>query len=218
MPVLVPPAGDPATGEPPSAADVAAQAVSAVYSLVEAEVVLQYRIKVDGGLLDYLRFANDNIALADADQSRACLAHRACRWSVRNSAGGSLDDVLSPGRSELTLDLAAKVQAALDEKKAGVEVVAIEIPNLRPSGTSAESFEELGIGLQGKQKFVAEAERNLASTFTYIVGDNSLTQQVIDGIDTYNRLKADSPDEAARKRVEVEQLLVRGGGGGPDHR
>ena len=120
--------------------------------------------------------------------------------------------MLSPGRSELTLDLAAKVQAALDEKKAGVEVVAIEIPNLRPSGTSAESFEELGIGLQGKQKFVAEAERNLASTFTYIVGDNSLTQQVIDGIDTYNRLKADSPDEAAEKRVEVEQLLVRGGG------
>ena len=100
----------------------------------------------------------------------------------------------------------------MDAKKTGVEVVAIEIPNLRPSGASAESFEELGIGLQGKQKFVAEAERNLASTFTYIVGDNTLTQQVLDGIDTYNRLKADKPDEAARKRVEVEQLLVRGGG------
>ena len=212
-PVLTPPASDQATGEPPSAADVAAQAVSAVYSLVEAEVVLQYRIKADGGLLDYLRFANDNIARLQTLTNRE-RALRSIALSVVSSelSRRSLDDVLSPGRSELTRDLAAKVQAALDAKKAGVEVVAIEIPNLRPSGSSAEAFEELGIGLQGKQKFVAEAQRNLASTFTYIVGDNTLTQQVLEGIDAYNALKVDKPEEAARKRVEVEQLMLRGGG------
>jgi hypothetical protein len=93
-----------------------------------------------------------------------------------------------------------------------VEVIAVEIPMLRPSGSSAEKFEELSISAQGSTEFIEKARRDLVATAAYWIGDASLSDQVLQGIDEYNALRAtDAPDAAARRR-QVEQLLVRGGG------
>lgn len=199
--------------QPPTAEDVAAAVVSAEYSLVDAEIVLQYRIKSEGGLMDYLKFATDDIARLQQLTNRE-RALRTIALSVVSSelSRRSIDEVLSPGRSNLTEDLAAKVQAAFDRQQTGIEVVAIEIPMLRPSGTAAERFEDLGIGKQSRRQFVGEAERNLSSTFTYWVGDRSLIEPVMNAIAEYEALRETDVDAAEAKRREVQQLLVRGGG------
>lgn len=202
-----------AVDQEPTAADVAAEAVSAVYSLVDAEMVLQYRIRSDGGLLDYLEFCDDDIARLQqlTDRERA-LRDIALSVVSAELSRRSIDEVLSPGRSDLTLELAARVQQTFDARKTGVEVVAFEIPLLRPAKTAADRFEELGIGMQGAKEFVAKAERNVSGTYGYLLGDRTRATEVLAAIDEYEALKAAKSPEADKKRVQIEQMLVRGGG------
>lgn len=209
-----PPAALSATGEQPSAEDLAAEVVSALYSLIDAEMVLQYRIKPDnGGLLDYLQFGSDERErLQQLTERERALKNIALGVVSSELSQRPIDDVLAPGRSDLSVDLAKRIQQAFDQHRTGVEVVALEIPLLRPSGAAAEKFEELGIGVQNAQEFVAKEDRILATTYSYWIGDQNLAKRVLDGIDEYNALLAAKSPDAVKKRQEVEKLLVRGKG------
>lgn len=212
-PTTQPGSGAPVGLDEPTKEDLAAEAVSAVYALIDAEMVLQYRIKADGGLLNYLEFSTDYIARAQqlTERERA-LRDIALGVVTSELSRRSIDEVLSPGRSDLTLDLVAKVQQAFDRENTGIEVIALEIPMLRPSGAAAEKFEEQSIGRQGAEEFKAKADRNVSATFSYLIGDQSKSAEVLRLIDEYDALRlADSP-EAAKKRAVIEQMLVRSGG------
>ena len=201
----------------------AAQIVSNYYSLVEAEVVLQYRIRQDadqqrGGLIDFLHFGTESIARRQSltDRERALRAVALGEIS-QHLARLSLDEVLAPGTSDLTKALATRVQAAFDRERAGVEVVAITVPMLRPAAASAPTFEEFGISQQARRQLVAVAEREAYKELTAMIGDVSLADAVLDGIDEYHRLVRETPKgaaspEAIAKRQEVEEILRSGGG------
>jgi regulator of protease activity HflC (stomatin/prohibitin superfamily) len=125
----------------------------------------------------------------------------------------SIDEVLSPGRSDLSVNLAGKIQTALDARAAGVEVVALEIPMLRPSGNSAEKFEELNIGVQASKEYEAKETNSISQNYTYLVGDAALADRVIKAIDEFYALRAaDKQAQALEKRQEIEKLLAQGGG------
>lgn len=198
-------------------ADRDVAAVSAAYSLVDAEIVLRYRIRQDNnGLLNYLQFAPETHGRRQTltDRQRALRALALKQVSAHLSRL-SLDQVLSPGQTRLGANLRDAVQAAFDAHKTGIEVVAIDVPMLRPSGSSAPSFEELGISAQARYERLAVADRNAANTFTDLLGDASLADEVIAAIDEYDRLRLEfghhSP-EAIEQRQVVEQLLMQGGG------
>jgi len=218
-PVQAVPASQPTVAEAaeqPTAEDLAAEVVSAQYSLVNAEIVLQYRIRSSGrGLLDYLEFGSDRRERLQqlTDRERA-LKYLALAVVSSELSRRTIDDVLSPGRSNLSIDLAREVQKAFDRSRTGVEVVALEIPLLRPGGevTTSQQFEEFGIGKQNRRSYIADEERTLAATHAYWVGDPRLTKAVLEGIDEYNALRAAGSPEAAAKRQEVERMLVRGQG------
>jgi regulator of protease activity HflC (stomatin/prohibitin superfamily) len=215
-----------APDQPPTEEDVAVQAVSALYSLVDAEMVLQYRIKANtmaaggtgatasgGGLVDYLMFASDEVTrLQDLTERERALRGIALAAVSAKLSRLSLDDVLSPGQSDLTQTLATQIQAAFDQHRTGVEVLALEIPMLRPAGASASKFEELGISMQAAQEFKAAGERNVSTTYTYWIGDASQSRHIMALIEECNALQAQGSPEAAAKRREVERLLVRGRG------
>jgi modulator of FtsH protease HflK len=201
-------------GQEPTAEDVAVEAVSALYSLVDAEMVLQYRVKSeDGALLKYINFASEEAGrmaeLTERDQALRTIALASVSSELSRL---SLDDVLSPGRTDLNTLLERKIQEQFDARNTGVEVVALEIPLLRPSGTAAEKFEELGIAVQGANEFIAQAERNVVATYTVWVGDVMLIERVIRGIEEYDALRAQGSPDALAKRQEVEALLRLGGG------
>jgi regulator of protease activity HflC (stomatin/prohibitin superfamily) len=131
----------------------------------------------------------------------------------RHLASQSLDDVLSPGRSNPSSDLVGKMQAALNA--AGVQVIAVDMPMLRPSGGSAPVFEELGISLQARREHRAIAERDEFKQYTNWLGKAGLANDVLGEIDTFNRLYAEAGSDDPRtiaQRQKVEDLLVQGGG------
>src|SRR5436189_292876 len=105
-----------------------------------------------------------------SQSSHSSSAAQRCRRTIARASRCRL----SPGLSNLAADLRAKVQGAFDAPKTGVEVVAIDLPMLRPSGESAPKFEELAISEQARQEMKAIAERNVFATFTDVLGDASL--------------------------------------------
>lgn len=200
----------------------AAQELSMDYALVEAEVTMQYRIKSDGGgLLDYLQFGTEDVqrrqTLTDRERGLKLLALSQVSAQM---AKLSLDDVLSPGQASpggqtLAKSLKDRVQAELDAHHAGVEVVSIDFPSIRPSGDTAKKFEEVGVSAQARLQRRAQADRERAKTFTYVIGDESQTDRVVALIDEFDRLVVEggrnSPDAIA-KRAEIERILMEGKG------
>ncbi len=195
----------------------AAELVSNFYSLVDAEIILQYRIKdTDDGLLEYLQFAPEGVGRRQnlSDRERALKAIAVSKVSEHLSKL-SLDVVLSPGRSELALRLQEAVTRAFDEHQTGVEVVAVNLPMVRPSGRTAPTFEELGIARQNREIQIAEAKNLVYKTFVIEIGYAELADQVIAAIDDYYRRESELGRDAAptiEQRQVVEDLLARGGG------
>lgn len=218
-PVPNPPAADgaeagSAAAEPQSAAEAA---ISDYYSLVDAEIVLQYRIKAgEPGLREFLEFASDDVGRRQTltDRERAIKALALAEVS-RHFAYLPVDDVLSPGKIDLTQKLRERIQRRFDAHRTGVEVVLVNLPMLRPASRSNEFFEELTIAKQNEQKLVADAQRNAEAILTSLIGDERRIKPAIDAIEEYERL-AESHGKDAPQTVKVRQeavdLLVRSGG------
>ncbi|MHC4947132.1 MAG: SPFH domain-containing protein [Planctomycetota bacterium] len=194
----------------------ATERVSDEVSLVDAVLTLQYRIRPDAGLLDYLGFAADTRAPRSRFNDRqGGLRHLAVRAISQRLAGMSLDDVLAGGRAGLAGDLRARVQAAFDDHRTGVEVVSVNMPIARPAGSSAATFEELGKSHQARLQRITLANRYVYNTFTYLLGDAGLAEAVLAAIDDYERLKAehgsDAP-EVRERRMQIQRQLFLGRG------
>lgn len=191
--------------------------VSDFYSLVDAEITIQYRIKPEaGGLLDFLKFAPEMVVRRQtlSERERA-LKNLALAEVSRHFARLSLDDVLSLGRTRLTEDLTSRIQAAFDRHRTGVELVSVNLPLLRPSGTSAPSFEEINISAQARLQRIAQARRFAFNVATETLGDAAAVDEVLAAITEYERLAAEGGADSAAalaQRQAVHDLLVKGGG------
>lgn len=194
-------------------------AVSQVYALLDAEMSLQYRIRSEpgnSGLLDYLRFAPDVVTrrqrMTDREEVLRLLA---LREITQHFSAMSLDDVLTGNRNRLASDLRVRVQRAFDEKQAGVEIVSINMPLLRPAGQTAQRYEELAVGNQARQQYIAIARRNLNMALSYVAGDVPTAMRLIDEIDAFNEMRDElgsSHPDVMERAAEIERDLVRTGG------
>jgi membrane protease subunit HflK len=190
--------------------------VSDFFSLVDAEITVQYRIQSqNGALFHYLQFAPDAARKRGLSDRERALKNLALGEVSRHFASLSLDDVLSLGRTRVTDDLTRQIQAAFDRHKTGVEVVSVNLPLLRPSGTSAPSFEEVNVSAQARLQRIAQARRTAFRMAIETLGNAGAVEEVLAGIDEYERLAqetgADSP-QAIEQRQKVQDLLIKGGG------
>ena len=211
----------------------AAEAAGDLYSLIDAEIVLEYRIKDEGpaGLPAYLRFAPDTRLphRAGLTMRKAALKALALREITHHLSQLTLDEVLVHQRADLARELRARVQAAFDDQAAGVELVTVLLPTVRPSGSAAAAFEELAISVQARQQRIAQTERLVVGSLTYWLGDPDLAEPVAEAMIDFERAQAehdrvsgelgpDAPKSRAlaadlkQKRDKVERLLRAGGG------
>jgi regulator of protease activity HflC (stomatin/prohibitin superfamily) len=192
------------------------KAVPGVYSLVDAEVAMQYRVKTDGGLIDYMMFGSDELARrSHLTEREKAIRAIALREVTTHMARLTIDEVLSVRRTELISELLAEIQSALDQVRSGIDVIAVNIPMMRPSGDTAQTFEDLGKSHQARLEQIALAERNVATTLAFWVSDAATAEQVLDALDEWSELTselgADAP-ETVEKRILIEDMLFESGG------
>jgi regulator of protease activity HflC (stomatin/prohibitin superfamily) len=182
------------------------------FALVDADIVLEYRVKEDG-LLEYLNFSGDiRSRRTILDMRERALRALALREVSQYLSTRTLDQVLSPTGDSLVLQLKQRIQAAFDRSGSGVEVVGILIPVLRPpAGEPAGMFEELSIDIQNARKVVDEANRLVNTTMSTLVGSPDIARRVVLDINLLRDIERehgkDSP-EALQKRSTIENMIV----------
>lgn len=199
--------------------------VAGSHALVDAVISLHYRIKSkstgsdEDGLLDYLQFASDmrrpREELTERERALRLLAMREISSQL---AQMKMDDVLfgsESGRAGLVAQLHKKVQAAFDARKTGVEVVAINVPVLRPSGGMAENYVDLMIAHQQREELVSQSRQRELTTLVHHAGSLDNAEVILAEIDQWNKLKDSQGVQAAEtvdQRLKIEKLLQEGGG------
>ena len=200
-----------AAGTPTPATEAGSGSVTNQFALVDADVLLRYRIKPDG-LLDWLGFCNDaRTRRSVLDMRERALRDLAVREVTQALSTQPLDAVLSPQGDSLSTELGRRIQRSFDDHATGVEVVSIMIPRLRPPGEEAARFEEFSIAVQNSRKIVEQAQQTVNSTMATLVGDAGRAATIVAAIDALRDLgrREGTESEAYLKaQVEVEQMLL----------
>ncbi len=191
--------------------------VSENFSLVDAEIVLKYRIRENGGLRNFLQFVPDtDVRWQRLSMRQLALRDIALNVVTQQFSRMTLDDVIARKRDQIAPQLHLAIQEELDRHQTGVEVVAINIPMLRPHSSSATTFEEMAMSRQARLQRNEEAQRNTTNTYIHLVGDPALIDPLLAEIDIYNELRNKTDEESIQNTREqaarIERLLFQGGG------
>ncbi|MEY3021135.1 MAG: hypothetical protein RIS86_331 [Planctomycetota bacterium] len=201
-----------AAGVSPDDAGAAADetGVAGAFALVEADVILQYRVR-DLALWSFLEFSGDAKSRRDQlDMRERALKAIALREVTRAMSVRSLAEVLSPPADAPLVDaLAQAIQSAFDVAETGVEVVGVSIPRLRPPGTEGGKFEELSIARQNARRQVEDAQSTVNTTMSFILGDVAKAEEMAAGLAEFARLEAEAKAGDARARADADALRLR---------
>jgi hypothetical protein len=190
--------------------DAASREVSQRFALVDADVVVDYRI-APGGLLDWLELSADTRVRRTGTAMRERLLRGiALREVTLHMSTQPLDSVLAPRGDSLVRTLRERVQAAFDAARTGVEVVALQVPALRPPvGEGVGMFEEVSIDVQNARKLREEAERTARATMAAIAGSPERAAEIVAAIEAVDRAEREQgPEAAAPLRAEAERLVA----------
>jgi regulator of protease activity HflC (stomatin/prohibitin superfamily) len=196
--------------------DATADAVTQRFALVDADIVMSYRVSRDG-LLDWLAFGSDaRVRRTASDMRERILRDIALREVTRYLSTQPMDSVLSPRGDSLVRALRERIQQAFDSAKAGIEVVAVQVPTLRPpSGEGAGMFEEISIDMQNARKLREEADRTARASMAAIAGSPERAAELVAAIAELERVETaegeDSP-AARERRAAVERMVLDGKG------
>lgn len=193
-------------------ADASAEEVSEQFALVDADIIMKYRVREDG-LLDWLDFCNTvRLRRSPMDMRERTLRDMALREVTQFLATQPMNEVMSPRGDSLVLSLRQRIQQSLDAARTGVEVVAIQIPVLRPPpGEGQGLFEAISIEVQNARKQRDEAERVANSTMAALMGGREKAAEVVIAIEDLQRLereKGEASAEASEQRAKVENMLL----------
>ncbi|MCP4833295.1 MAG: hypothetical protein GY895_00885 [Phycisphaera sp.] len=195
---------------PPAEQSAGIGMVTNQFALVDADVLLRYRVRQDG-LVEYLGFCNDVRARRSILNMREqALREIALRVVTQTLSTLTLDDVLSPTGAALPSTLRRRVQDAFDVAGTGIEVVSVALPALRPPSQAVAMFEELSIDTQNSRKTLEEARRTADSSLAALVGNADLARRVVGQIedlyDLENENGRDDP-KAMEARLAIQSTL-----------
>lgn len=189
--------------------------VSSMVSLVEAEIQLEYRIKPDPeeGLAKYLHFASDGRSRDRRLTLReVALRAVALRELTQLFSRLTIDDVLAARRSKLSRDVADAVQQAFDRAETGVEVQAINITMLRPSGEQVvTAFVDVAMKMQERIRLMEMATQGVETRLFSQVGSTDAAERIYNEIIEWERMQNElgtDHEDAVAKRLEIKRMLL----------
>ena len=199
-------------------ADEAVRQISRTYSLVDAIITMQYRIKSsktgadDEGLIKYLNFAPDTRRPRDKLTEREhILRQLALREISQQMAKRTIDDVLSADRASLASVFMGAAQKALDEHDTGVEIVAISVTNIRPHKDAAGAWVDLMMANQDRQLVINRQEGQVDRMLAQLTGSVAVADAISEEIKTLEAMRAasgrDDPAVVAQ-RLRVADMVA----------
>ncbi len=194
------------------------------HSLVDAIITMQYRIKStktgsdSDGLIDYLSFAPDTRKPRDELTERQhILKQLALREISLEMSQRTIDEVLATDRLELGNLFKDAVQQSFDEHKTGVEIVSINILNIRPHGEGADQsiWVDLMMAKQDRQSLISRDAGRADLLLATLAGSVRNAERILAEIETHDQMreKLNINDPAVvAQRVKITDMLVKSRG------
>jgi regulator of protease activity HflC (stomatin/prohibitin superfamily) len=203
-----------------SAAGDDAEPAAEEFALVDADVVLSYRVR-DGELDRWLGFSNDaKLRRANSDMRERALRNLAMREVTQYWSTQTLSDVLAGGSASHAIAMQERIQASFDRLETGVQVVSVAITRLRPPGAEAVNFLEPSIAVQNARKAVETQRSAVDTTMTAVLGTPEAAREVVAAIQKLREIEraasgsdigapaVDTP-EAIEQRLLIERLITQ---------
>lgn len=174
-------------------------------AVIDAEVVVQYRIR------DLLRF------LATTPDVEAAVAVVAQQEAGRYFASHDLEFLLSQSRASAGPELAAALQARVDALGLGLEIVDAAVTAIQPPGGSvARAFHRQIAARQDRETVLERARRDAVATLSKVAGSAAIGRQLdaaILALDAARNAVTGSSDRDAGPQVaaheaEIDALLA----------
>ena len=171
-------------------------------SLVNAEIVLQYRIgdlrKYVGSQADPSRLLG---VLAEREVTRYLLAH-------------DIDKMIGSGRVAADRHLREIIQARADDAELGLIVVNVSIPSVHPPQKVASAYDKTVQARRWSDIAVEQAETRAIKTLVSAAGSVDRAGDIIDQIEQRDQLKREGgdPEEIARQDARIRSLIETAGG------
>jgi regulator of protease activity HflC (stomatin/prohibitin superfamily) len=176
-------------------------------SLVNVEIELQYRIRADGGLMQYIQHAAkpDDLLenIAQTQVSHWLFAH-------------DIDELIGSARSEGEAVLHERIQTAADEAQLGIEVVNVAIMSIHPpqAGEVAAAFAEVVSAEQRRQRIIEQALADQIRAMAEVAGSTATARRIVDQVEQLEQSRREGADseQLADQELALEQLLRDAGG------
>ncbi|MDR2105324.1 MAG: FtsH protease activity modulator HflK [Deferribacteraceae bacterium] len=115
-------------------------------NIVSIDFIIQYRIKDIVQYLYNLQGVTTTIQLAG-------------EASIREIAGkAKIDDLLTIGKEQVQEETRQLIQSILDNYKAGVQIVAVELQDIEPPSEVMNAFRDVASAREDRNRYVNEAE------------------------------------------------------------
>ncbi len=182
------------------------------YSLVLAELIMYWRIR-PGQLIEFMSFSDDHpVRRSKLNMREQLLQSVAVRETGNYFKSAVLDEVLAQSGASLGVELQARIQSAFDAMNAGVDVVAVAVPMLKPPQEKIKAFDDFPVEVQGRRQKIVVATSQADQTLVSVAGSVDQAQVIVKEITEYRGLVEQKADESvlAEKIVKIEQLIIDG--------
>lgn len=192
-------------GTTSSADDIAANN----FSVLNAEIPIFFQIRA-GELMNYLNFVGG--PGGTAEKQILAIAKGAL---TRHAATVPVDVALGPGRGKLADDLRDLIQADLNSRNAGIDVIFVGVAGIHPAKTAdinvAEAFEEVLLAEQEREATILKARAAAVQQLAAVAGSLAQGREIAARIEALDRMSMSDPGFEAGVR-EIEAMLARAGG------
>lgn len=167
-------------------------------SLISAEIPLHYTIN-DVEKFDRFSAPQTREDLLKAVAQREVMIYLATR---------NVDLVLGEGRSEITIELHRRINAAFEELDAGIKILFVGLEGVHPPRSVAPAFEKVVGAEQKHEAQLHEAQANAVVSLTLAAGSVASAHKIASRIDDRNELMAQM-DQSRRRGDSAEQLAAQ---------
>lgn len=157
-------------------------------NIVNLSFIVQYKIKDATAYLFNLR-----------DQEKT--VKDAAEAAMRETAGeNELDDILTEGKFKVQQDTKLKLQKILDDYKAGVHIVAVQLQDVYPPDEVMAAFKDVASAKEDKAKMVNEAH---GYSNDILPKANGKASQIVNDAIAYKEAKIISAEGDASRFLQV---------------
>ncbi|MEO0477317.1 MAG: SPFH domain-containing protein [Planctomycetota bacterium] len=204
---------------PPPGSGTTGTADSVLGEMIGADIDVNYKIS---DLKQYVGIIDRTTGTTDPIQLLRTISQNE---TTRYFASKDSDELLSAARATAGIQLQTAIQAELDRYAVGLEIVFVSVSGVHPPQEVADDYHARINATQEAETAEAKALQEADIILATVAGDreraaqlSELVQSYLDLVAQINQSAEDAPGlaekqaEAKRLRVELELLMIEGGG------